>query len=246
MGAVRQARWLRANSVPPLGTRVAVDLGHPLAMGLVSLYLPGRDLVDLCGVGPTLAYTGGPTQDIAARGPAMRANATGERATSSSLPAQWRVTSGTIFWWQASLGAPSNFATWFGIDIGNGLTGPFVNYVLGPDGSANVSFAYSDGTNSFNRVSSTTAGSSVTTAAATWTVNGAIAIYANGNTSTIASGTWVNGAPNYNSPTINIGGNASFNLNADIYCAMLFNRALSASEYVALHNAPLQMLIPAG
>lgn len=81
---------------------VEVDWTHPLARGLLSLYLPGLSGVDLCWLGGTLAAASGstPVSGLTRHGPAAMGGSSGSRAmTAPAGNLQSKLsTAGSILW----------------------------------------------------------------------------------------------------------------------------------------------------
>lgn len=71
-----------------------IDWSHPLARGLVGLYIPGgrSGLTDLCGIGPVLTSHANGTMVASSLGPGLNGNTTNAGASSTVEPTQYEFT----------------------------------------------------------------------------------------------------------------------------------------------------------
>ncbi len=98
---------------------IEVDWNHPLAAGLVALYMPGSQAGynDLTGIGPTLVAGSGLTRVNSPFGPAVNQSATNSALTSNKVPTAWLLEkAGSLIWAGDILSSPINDPTFWGIE----------------------------------------------------------------------------------------------------------------------------------
>ena len=221
---------------------------HPLARGLVALYLPGLHLHDLTGSCPPLAYGTG-TASLTPDGPAHRSAISGSRITNAgAVPAALQLTTaGTLYWRGVRISGPNGSIFW---GLGpNPHVDPFIYYGFYGVNGTDVSFDYAAG--GVNTVGPVALGVPMgrTSLAATFTVGGAIEIFLGG--AFRATTNWTGAAPNYlnlGPGSVNIGGSNGGPTeisNADSALVATWNRALNRDEIALLDRDPYVLVRPA-
>jgi len=247
---------------------VEIDWNHPLAGGMIGCYVPGSyyQLSDLTGIGPDLVANVNGAVATTPEGYGYSCNTGNALASSTTMPVEWQLTTGgTLFWRGICTGNASSgidLLIWGNLQnsgfIPDGSTSPTFCYAIKIDTTTLLSFGYAAGTTRNTVFANSSYGVQtgfVTSVAATWTVGGAIAVYAWGGgtqgqiSPTINTGTWSGAAPDYSqSPEPAIGcdpatgvTNSSGTITLSAY---LYNRPLTAPQIVTLDSEPFCMLRP--
>ena len=230
--------------MPTIPTVNTLRGAHPLAAGLVALYLPGIDLIDRTGIGPTLIRGTGAQNGTTADGPALRSVQSGSRCHTPTMPAAWRLTTaGTLYWRGAITGTPAGDTAFWGNTTPDD-TAPYRYYSLNTDNAGRLRFVYSAGEGVIDANIGPTVAAGFTSAAASFTVGGPINLYIAGTL--LNTVTWAGGAPGYaNTPHTCVGGDFFLpdrRINGDTNIVGTWNRALSAAEIATLDADPYAML----
>jgi len=258
--------WSRA--VPPYPVRI--DRNDPAAAGLVACYVPGctAGMVDLTGNGPPLNADNGGYMGLALEGPAYVSEVIVASAYTSGFPDAWQIgTSGTLFWRGILYTIPNSGAVvdlliWGGITDSVSLSPTYCYGLTFDPTTATLKFSYSNSVTS-NEVVSTIHSYNLVyqsvSLAASFTVGGAIALYAFSNAGatttpirplvTRTTGTWSGSAPGYaQSPIMCLGVAPAVSQTDVVYTrttsAYLFDRVLTEAQLVQLNADPFSFLEP--
>ena len=138
----RVPRYFSAQQIPT--GAVEIDWGHPLANGLVALYVPGVSGVDLTRIAPPIVITGsGGTIVSGPRGPALDLSSIGTASSSTGLPPQLEINKGTILWSGKFSSNPSSDWAVFATSYSNPNANPYVPYgIYYAIASSGMAFAY--------------------------------------------------------------------------------------------------------
>ena len=246
MGLVDVAAVPAAPAVIP--TNPTLDTAHPLAAGLVALYLPGVAATDYTGTGGALTRAPGAQDGSTGDGAALRSVQADSRAYTKTLPAAWRLqTGGTLYWRGALANTPELGASFLALNIDNNDEPPYVYYALDSDASRRLIFQYTSGGTFRGGSESGPIGVDVRSVATTFSVGGPVEVFANG--ALRSTGTWNGGPPDYALPiSMDIAGSVKSGartLNGDTNLVAIWNRPLTPAEIATLDADPYAMLRPA-
>ena len=228
----------------PIPNSPVFNADHPLAQGLVALYLPGVTLNDFTGNGAQLTRSPNSEDGTNADGAAVFSRQENSRLFTKTLPAALKLTNEGTLYWRGSLEAkPLANTSFLGLNLDNNNQSPYFYYSMHVNNAQQFAFFYSN-QNGGQYPGGTEIDLNTKSVAASFKVGGAIKGFVNGQPrfNTNWDG---NTPPAYTAPTsLDIGGAVPSNvrrLNGGTNLVGIWNRVLSEAELASFDADPYQI-----